>query len=193
MNAGDTTGERPATPRRAASLLRFPSPLRFRAAALGVALGLAGTSACGGPERAPREPNTADTAPPSPAAPPVGTGPSPEPARPVPTDRLPAAVTGTFDETQDACAEPLTFARLVVRPDTLRFYYGYATVDAVERRDGAYTVAATLFQQEGVIEVVPEAITYRLAPRAQGDSLSFVADLADRVTTPALLVRCSPR
>ena len=102
--------------------------------------------------------------------------------------QLPEAVTGTFDETQARCSESLTMSRLVVSRDTLTFYYGYATVDTVTVREPGYDVAATLSELEGVIEVVPTAITYRIEPRGRGDSLLFGAELPDR--SPSVLVRC---
>ena len=59
--------------------------------------------------------------------------------------------------------------RLVVSPDTLDFYYGYATVDAVDARGGGYDVGATLYQLEGAVEVdVPEPATYRIVPTDDG-------------------------
>ena len=84
-------------------------------------------------------------------------------------------------------------SRLVVSQDTLGFYYGYATVDTVTVRGPRYDVAATLYELEGVVEVVPAAITYRIEPRGQGDSLWFEAQLAGQLAggAPSMLVRCT--
>lgn len=84
------------------------------------------------------------------------------------TDRLPATLLGTYDEDAAACAQGMTMARLAVRPDTLRFYYGYAVVDGVAPHDGGYRVEATLYQTEGAVEVVPEPASYRIERTADG-------------------------
>ena len=99
-------------------------------------------------------------------------------------DRMPEAVLGTYDTGGEACAETTTMTRLVVSPDTLDFYYGYATVDAVDARDGGYDVAATLYQLEGAVEVVPEPTTYRIEPTDNG--LRFESDYGGASS----LVRC---
>ena len=63
-----------------------------------------------------------------PAQPP--TGDAPAEADPALTqDKLPVTLLGTYDVDQQACAATTTMTRLALSPDTLRFYYGYATVD----------------------------------------------------------------
>ena len=101
----------------------------------------------------------------------------------------PGSVAGTFDETLSACEEPLTFSRLHVAQDTLTFYYGYATIDSVSPRDGGYDAVATLYELEGVVEVVPTSITYRVEPQDEGDGLLFGALSTGRPLQA--LVRCS--
>ena len=115
-------------------------------------------------------------------APPDGDAPAPSSA----ADRLSGAVLGTYDADAAACARTTTMSRLVVSPDTLRFYYGYATVDSVAARDGGYSVGATLYHQEGAVRVVPEPATYRLD--VGGDGLRL-ARPGTRVP-PSDLVRC---
>lgn len=171
------------------SVVRFCPARGARAFALGIAFGLL-LGACEPQqptEQAASEvPTSGDT------SPQLGADPLEAPASlttPRVERRLPGAVTGTFDETQAKCSESLTMSRLVVSQDTLEFYYGYATVDMVTVRDSGYDVAATLYELEGVIEVVPAAITYRIEPRSQSDSLLFGAQLAGRA--PSMLVRCT--
>ena len=152
-----------------------PSARRLTLAAA-VATGLVGLGACGDPA-----PSTGPAAPEPPAE-----APAPPAAPPAAGDRLADAVVGTFDETAAACAEPTTMARLTVSQDTLAFYYGYATVDAVTPRDGGYDVGATLYQLEGAVEVVPEPITYRIEPRDGGVVFGSGLERGE----PSPLVRC---
>ena len=81
---------------------------------------------------------------------------------------MPEALLGRYDTDPKACARTTTMTELTVSPDTLDFYYGYATVDAVDARDGGYDVGATLYQTEGAVEVVPEPTTYRIEPTDDG-------------------------
>ena len=101
-------------------------------------------------------------------------------------EQMPDAVLGTYDVDQQACAEIVTMNRLVISPDTLDFYYGYATVDGVAARDGGFDVSATLFHTEGAIEVVPEPTTYRIAPTEGGLRLDGEGEVP-----PLSLVRCA--
>lgn len=103
------------------------------------------------------------------------------------TDRVPGHLLGTYDSDEAACAQGMTVARLTVAPDTLRFYYGYATVDAVAEVGGGVRVDATLYQQEGAVEVVPEEATYRLTPTDGG--LRLESDYGGT----SRLVRCGAR
>lgn len=151
-----------------------PSRLLPHVAALALAAVLIG---CGDGQTDPSVPEApvTDQAPP-PITPPVG------------DVRLADAVTGTFDQTAEACAEPGTMTRLTVSQDTLAFYYGYATVDQVTPRDGGYDVSATLYQQEGAVEVVPEPVTYQIETQEPGDGIVFGSTLAGQEPSP--LVRC---
>ena len=109
------------------------------------------------------------------------------------TDRMPEALLGTFDTDGPACTERLTMSRLVVSPDTLDFYYGYATVDSVRTRGEGYVVEATLYHLEGVIEVVPEPIAYRVEPTDEGLRLETdYAEGSELVRSPAGRVQRSP-
>ena len=109
----------------------------------------------------------ASCADPAPAT--TDSAPTAEPVPAAPAEkRLPSDLTGTFDTSQDACTETTTMARLVVSPDSLRFYYGYATIDGVTRSGTGVDVRATLVQQEGQVEVVPEPAAYRIEPGADG-------------------------
>lgn len=118
---------------------------------------------------------------PAPSAGPAPDAPSPEPAT---EDRLPAALLGTYDTDAAACAQGMTMARLTIRPDTLAFYYGYATVDAVATHDGGYQVETTLSTTEGVEEVVPEPASYRIERTADG------LRIESAYAGSAALVRC---
>ena len=107
-------------------------------------------------------------------------------------DSLSSEVLGTFDRTQAECSEPLTVTRLVVTPDRLQFYYGFAEVNSVTFQDEGYDIDATLFHQEGQIEVQPEAVTYRAElrtePGGQDGSILFRNNSTDQ---ESLLVRCA--
>ena len=81
---------------------------------------------------------------------------------------MPEALLGRYDTDPEACARTTTMTELTVSADTFDFYYGYATVDAVDARDGGYDVGATLYQTEGAVEVVPEPTTYRVEPTDDG-------------------------
>ncbi|WP_420454812.1 hypothetical protein [Rubrivirga sp.] len=121
-------------------------------------------------------PSSADT--PSPdEAPVAGTTPS--------EDRMPEDLLGSYDADAEACARTTTMTQLTLSPDTLDFYYGYATVDAVDARDGGYDVTATLYQQEGAVEVVPEEATYRVERTDAG--VRFESDYGGA----SALVRCT--
>jgi hypothetical protein len=104
------------------------------------------------------------------------------------TVQLPNSVIGTFDQTQADCSEP-TMTRLSISQDKLQFYYGYATVDTVTFRDGGYDVKTTYFHLEGVVEVIPRTVEYRIKPNAQGDEIQFAANDIPKGTSPPL-VRC---
>lgn len=110
------------------------------------------------------------------------------PAAPSAATALPGAVLGTFDTDSTQCAERMTMARLVTTPDSLRFYYGYATVDSVVAQGAAYVVAATMYQTEGAVEVIPEPTTYRIEPTDGGLRLDATSTPADAMD----LVRCAP-
>ena len=106
-------------------------------------------------------------------APPVGSDPGASSERPAASSgQIPNALLGTYDVDADACGQEMTTSRLDVRPDTLRFYYGYAAVASVDAEADGYRVGATLYQLEGVEEVVPEEQTYRLAATDGGLRLS---------------------
>lgn len=112
--------------------------------------------------------------------------PSADPAVQEAPDRMPTDLLGTYDSDANACAEGITVSRLTVAPDTLRFYYGYATVDAVEGGGAGTDVEATLYQTEGAVEVVPEPASYRFESRDGG----LVLERSD--APPDTLVRCGP-
>ena len=95
---------------------------------------------------------------------------------------------GTYDADEAACAQGMTVSRLTIAPDTLHFYYGYATVDAVQARDGGYDVGAALVHLEGAVEVVPQPTTYRLTPSGDGLRLDTEGEVP-----PQALVRCAER
>ena len=107
-----------------------------------------------------------------------------------PAGRMPEGLLGTYDTDAAACAQTTTMTRLVISPDTLRFYYGYATVDAVSVRggvrDGGADVTATLYQLEGAVEVVPQPTTYRLDSTVNGLRLDPAGEVP-----PQALVRCA--
>lgn len=94
---------------------------------------------------------------------------------------------GAFDQDAEACAQEVTMTRVMVSQDTLDFYYGYAVVDAVALEDEVYLVDATLYQTEGAVEVVPEAMSYQIEPGAQG-GIVFGSSLPGQ--EPTSLVRC---
>ncbi|MBE9060296.1 hypothetical protein [cf. Phormidesmis sp. LEGE 11477] len=105
----------------------------------------------------------------------------------MPETRLPDSVLGTFDQTKEACSSD-TFTKLTVTQEKLQFYYGYADIKAVSLRNKRYGIDATFFQLEGVIEVRPEAATYRIEPSDRDDSIRF-----ENIPTgqpPSLLIRC---
>ena len=87
--------------------------------------------------------------------------------------QLPESMLGTFDLTAEDCAKPGTTTRLTLSPDRFEFYYGYATVDTVARREEGYDVSATLFLQEGQIEVTPELAEYRIEPETEEGDIRF--------------------
>ena len=148
-------------------------PLRLLLLSLSVSL-----AACAGQGSADASPET-----PMPEAPAASTT---EAA----VQQVPADVLGTFDATPAACAEALTMARLTLTPDSLLFYYGYATVGTVTRRADGYDVEATLVQLEGQVEVVPEPAAYRIEPAADG-GLRF--DVVGTGQPAEALVRCAAR
>lgn len=156
--------------------------LRTGALQCGTAVCLVGLSACGGPPAdapgAARPGSTSEEGSEAPAAP------APDASQAA----LPESVTGTFDVALDQCAPAMTMARLTLTPDSLLFYYGYATVETVTPRDGGYDVEATLVQQEGQIEVRPEAASYRIEPEAEGHGIKF--GVVDSETPSSSLVRC---
>ncbi len=124
--------------------------------------------------------------PPAPDGARASTDAAPDAPSPRSGDRMPEALLGTYDVDAAACSETTTMGRLVVSPDTLDFYYGYATVNAVAVRDGGYDVDATLYHLEGAVEVVPRPTTYRVDPAGGGLRLD-----ADGEVSPLSLVRCA--
>ena len=101
------------------------------------------------------------------------------------SETIPAVYHGTYDTDEEACARTTTMTKLAVSADTLDFYYGYATVDAVQPVGrGGHRVDATLYQTEGAVEVVPEPTTYHVEPT--GDGLRFESDYGGGST----LIRC---
>lgn len=114
-------------------------------------------------------------------------GPEVPPAPRAPQAALPESVTGTFDMSLEQCAPTMTMARLTLMPDSLLFYYGYATVETVMPRDGGYDVEATLVQQEGQVEVRPEAALYRIEPEDGGRGIRLSTSDGSE---PSPLVRC---
>ena len=104
------------------------------------------------------------------------------------TDQLPTELLGKFDVSQEACSTT-SMSQLTIEFNKLDFYYGFADVDAVAFRDNGYDIDATLFLQEGQVEVVPEAVTYRIEPSEQGDLIQFENAWAD--SQPASMVRCT--
>lgn len=105
--------------------------------------------------------------------------------------QLPESVLGTFDTTEGNCSENITVSRLTSAQDRFDFYYGYANVDSVTLRDGGYDIDATLFQQEGQVEVRPTAVGYRIEPHEQDDGIQFAREsLPEGASSPSSLVRC---
>ena len=105
--------------------------------------------------------------------------------------QLPESVLGTFDTTQANCSENITVPRLTTTQDRFDFYYGYANVDSVTFRDGGYDIDATLFQQEGQVEVRPSAVEYRIEPQEQDNGIQFAREsLPEGASSPLSLVRC---
>lgn len=105
--------------------------------------------------------------------------------------QLPESVMGTFDTTQTNCSKTITVSRLTTARDRFDFYYGYANVDSVTFRDGGYDIDATLFQQEGQVEVRPTAVEYRIEPYEQDDGIQFAREsLPEGASSPSSLVRC---
>lgn len=131
-------------------------------------------------------------------APPNTTGPEASPeifsasptaqSETLPEDQLPSELVGTFDLSQEAC-ESFSMTRLTVMQDKLDFYYGFANIDSVTVRDGGYDIDATLFHQEGQVEVRPEAVTYRIQPGNQAESIQFENPWAGGETSS--MVRCA--
>lgn len=104
--------------------------------------------------------------------------------------QLPESAIGTFDTTQADCSERMTFSRLITTQDRFDFYYGYANVDAIALRDGGYDIEATLFQLEGVEEVRPETVEYRIELQPQNNGIQFFRQSLSEETSPSSLVRC---
>ncbi|MGF1512305.1 MAG: hypothetical protein ACFB5Z_01220 [Elainellaceae cyanobacterium] len=91
--------------------------------------------------------------------------------------QLPDAVLGTFDTTQAKCSEPGTsMSEVVIDPDRLDFYSGYATVNAVTPQGVGYAIDATFYQQEGAVEVRPEPAEFRIEPTEGGVRLERMAE-----------------
>jgi len=113
----------------------------------------------------------------------------------MPTNQLPAEILGTFDISQEACSAS-SMTRLTIAPSKLDFYYGFANIDSVAFQDAGYDISATLFHQEGQVEVVPESVTYRIEPSRsesseQGDRIRFENSWTDaQPSLPSLMVRC---
>ncbi len=137
-------------------------------------------------------------------APPNATGPEgpPETSDTAPTvqseeiseGQLPNDLLGMFDLSQAACS-PSSITRLTITQDQLDFYYGYADIDAVTFQDGGYDIDATLYHQEGQVEVRPEAVTYRIEPnRAESgeppESIQFENPWTGEAE-PSPMVRCA--
>ena len=100
--------------------------------------------------------------------------------------QIPDGLLGTYDTDAAACGEMTTMTRLTVSRDSLRFYYGYATVDEVAASDGGYDVGATLYHLEGAVEVVPQDVTYRIERTESG--VRFESGYGGASS----LVRCPP-
>lgn len=163
--------------------VRLAFASRFGALQGGISVCLVALSACGGPPAgapgAARPPAVPEDVPEAPAA----------PAPDAPLATLPESVTGTFDVSLDQCAPAMTtMARLTLTPDSLLFYYGYATVETVTPRDGGFDVEAALVLQEGVVEVRPAPATYRIETDDDGRSLRLSAPSGGG--EPSALVRC---
>lgn len=154
---------------------RFPTSSLARGAALVALLSL---GACGNGD-APAEPTADLDRMPDTSAPPTAA----EPSTP---GTLPASLLGTFDTNADQCAEPGTMTRLTVARDTIQFYYGYAIVDGVTAHDGDYDIDATLYQQEGAIEVEPDDVTYQVSEADGG----ILFEVTETDLAPSVLVRC---
>ena len=104
--------------------------------------------------------------------------------------QLPESAIGTFDTTQVDCSERMTFSRLTTTQDRFDFYYGYANVDTISLRDGGYDIEATLFQLEGVEEVRPETVKYRIELQPQNNGIQFFRQSLSEEMSPSSLVRC---
>lgn len=104
------------------------------------------------------------------------------------TEQLPAELLGKFDVSQEACSTT-SMSQLTIESKKLYFYYGFADVDSVVFRDNGYDIDATLFLQEGQVEVVPETVTYRIESNERGDRIQFENDWAD--SQPSSMVRCT--
>ena len=83
-------------------------------------------------------------------------------------EQMPPPLVGTYDATAEQCAQAMTGSRLVVAPDTLHFYYGYATVEGVTPQPDGYYVQAVLYHLESVPEVVPRPTAYQAEPLPGG-------------------------
>jgi len=99
---------------------------------------------------------------------------------------LPAEFLGRFAPDADECAEIVSLNEVVVAPDRLDFYYGYADIRSIAPSDDGFRIEATLYQLEGALEIVPEPATYTLHPAVDGVLFDYVGTQ----TAPELLERC---
>lgn len=100
--------------------------------------------------------------------------------------QLPASFIGRFAPDADECAEIVSLNEVIVAPDRLDFYYGYADIRSISPSDDGFRIEATLHQLEGALEVVPEPASYTLNPAADG----ILFDYVGTQTAPETLVRC---
>ncbi len=76
---------------------------------------------------------------------------------------LPAAVLGTFDVDREACRDPVSPTRVVVRNVSLGHVDGVASFENIDVSEGVYTIESTFVSSEGG---EPEPRHYTIAPAA---------------------------
>lgn len=106
-------------------------------------------------------------------------------ALPAMAQMVPVSASGTWDVSAEACADPASMTRLEVQADRLRFVYGYAEVEEVERT-GDVTFVAGQLHQEGQADPRPRPEYYRLDQQEGPGALTFKVAEQD----PVALVRC---